>query len=286
PVAEAVVGAQRDFGSRGDRRRARLKYLIQARGLDWFKAEVEARWGGAFEDRRLPPWRTSPVLGWIPRPDRTWALGFHTLAGRIQDRPGHPLRTALRDLVRNFGLEVQLTPDQDLILLGIPREDRPGVEEALRVQGVDPASPGRLHDRALACVALPFCGLALTEAERALPELLKVVGKALDRYGLADRAPVFRVTGCANGCARPYTAELALVGQAPGRFALYAGGHPEGSRLAFEVAGRLAVEALPATFDRLFAHWKGEGLPAETFGDFAVRVGRDALAASLQEGAA
>lgn len=281
PVAEAVVGAQRDFGNRADRKRARLKYLIAKEGLAWFKAEVESRWGGRFEARPLPAWRSRSVLGWIPREDGSWALGFHTLAGRIQDRPGRPLRSALRDLVHAFDLGVQLTPDQDLILLGIRPEDRLSIDKALRARGVDPASPDRLHDRALACVALPLCGLAITEAERILPDLLKLIGKALDRYGLAEHAPVFRVTGCANGCARPYSAELALVGQTPGKFALYAGGHAEGSRLAFEVAQKLSVEELPATFDRLFAFWKAEGA-SESFGDFAARVGREALLASLQ----
>ncbi|HJW09015.1 MAG TPA: NADPH-dependent assimilatory sulfite reductase hemoprotein subunit [Holophagaceae bacterium] len=279
-VAEAVVGTQRDFGNRADRRRARLKYLIAKEGLPWFKIEVESRWGGRFEDRPLPPWNTRSVLGWIHREDGRWALGFHTLSGRIADREW-PLRATLRDLVENFNLDVQITPDQDLILLGITAEDRPRVQALLRDRGIDPASPDRLHDRALACVALPLCGLAITEAERALPDFLRIIGKALDRYGLAERAPVFRVTGCANGCARPYTAELALVGQAPGKFALYVGGHAEGSRLAFEVAQKLTVEALPETFDRLFAFWKAEGVH-ESFGDFAARVGREALLAPLQ----
>ncbi len=281
PVAEAVVSTQRDFANRGDRRRARLKYLIEARGKSWFKAEVESRWGGKFEARELPEWRSSAVLGWVERMDGSFALGFHTLSGRIADRAGHPLKTALRELIRDFELDVQLTPDQDLILLGIQAQDRAEVNDILQARGIDPNSPSKLHDRALACVALPLCGLAITEAERVLPDLLSLLQAPLERYGLSDLAPVFRVTGCANGCARPYSAELALVGQTPGKFALYAGGHAEGFRLAFEVAQKVTFEALPDVLDRLFGVWKAEGKQGERFGDFAARIGRESLTATL-----
>ena len=280
PVAEAIVGTQRDHGNRGDRKRARLKYLIASRGAAWFRAEVESRWGGRFEPRELPPWTTSPVLGWIPRDDGAWALGFHVESGRIADRPGHPLKSALRDLVEDYGLDVQLTPDQDLILLGILPDDRAEIEAALEIRGVDPRSPSKLRDRALACPALPFCGLAIAEAERALPEVLGHLEAALDKHGLAHRAPVFRMTGCANGCARPYSAELALVGQAPGRYALYAGGAEEGDRLAFDVAQKIALADLPRVFDALVAAWREAG--DATFGDFAARVGADALRAAVE----
>ncbi len=282
PVAEAVVGTQRDFGNRGNRRRARLKYLIDARGIAWFKGEVERRWGGRFAPRELPEWLTTSVLGWIERQDGSWALGFHTLSGRISDCPGRLLKTALRELVRDFNLEVQITPDQDLILLGIRVSDRAEAEDVLLARGIDPGSPDRLHDRALACVALPFCGLAITEAERVLPDLLALIQEPLERHGLSDLAPVFRVTGCANGCSRPYNAELALVGQAPGKFALYAGGHKEGFRLAFEVAQKVTFEALPDLLDRLFGFWKAEGMVGERFGDFAARVGRHSIASILE----
>ena len=280
PVAEAIVGTQRDHGNRGDRKRARLKYLLASKGLAWFRAEVQARWGGSFEARELPPWATSPVLGWIERKDGSWALGFHVEAGRVTDRPGHPLKSALRDVVEDFGLDVQLTPDQGLILLGILDEDRAEIEATLEIRGIDPLSPSKLRDRALACPALPFCGLAIAEAERALPVVLAYLETALAKHGLAHRAPVFRITGCANGCARPYSAELALVGQTPGRYALYAGGSEEGDRLAFEVAQKVALADLPRVFDALVAAWREAGDAA--FGDFAARVGAEALRAALE----
>lgn len=279
PVAEAVVTTQRDHGNRADRKRARLKYLIASKGLEWFRAEVERRWGGAFDGRELPPWNTSPVLGWIPREDGTWALGFHVESGRVADRPGHPLKQALRDLVEGFDLPVQITPDQDLLLLDILEDDRADIEEILAARGVSPISPSPLRDRALACPALPFCGLAITEAERVLPEVLTHLEAALKRHGLTGRAPVFRMTGCANGCARPYSAELALAGQAPGRYALFAGGSEEGDRLAFEVTQKVTLADLPEVFDRLFAAWRAEG--DASFGDFAVSAGAETLRAAL-----
>ena len=272
------MGVHRDEGSREDRKRARLKYVIARKGLPWFKAEVEGRAGLAFEARPLPPWRTSQVLGWLDRTDGTLALGLSIPSGRI----GGSLKTALRDVVATFQPSAQVSPDQDLILLGLAREDRPAVEALFRKHGYALEAADPLAARAMACVALPLCGLALTEAERAMPDYLGQVRGALTRQGLAGRTLVFRVTGCANGCVRPYTAELALVGQTSKSYALYVGGHPEGSRLAFPVRHKLAVEGLPAALDALFGAWARDGRPAESFGDFAARAGAEALTPLLE----
>lgn len=269
PVAEAVVTVHRDHGHRLNRKRARLKYLVHDRGLPWFRAEVEARAGLAFEDLELPSWDTPSTLGWTKRADGSWALGFHTLSGRIAG----PLKAALADLVAQHGLDVQLTPEQDLVLLGIHRQARGTVEAFLAARGVAWASPSKLHDRTLACVALPLCAVAITEAERAAPDFAALVDGLLAKHGLRDRAPVFRITGCANGCARPYAAELALVGQAVDRYAVFAGGAAEGTRLAFPVAERVPTAELPDLLDRLLAAWKAEGRAHEPFGAFAARLG-------------
>jgi sulfite reductase beta subunit-like hemoprotein len=278
PVAEAVVTVQRDHGHRLNRRRARLKYLIHDRGLAWFKAEVEARAGLVFEDLELPPWQTPSTLGWTRRADGSWALGFHTLSGRI----GGSLKRALAELVAGHGLDVQLTPDQDLVLLGTRRQARASVEAFLAARGIAWQSPSRLHDRALACVALPLCAVAITEAERVAPDLTALLQSLLEQHGLADRAPLFRLTGCANGCARPYAAELALVGQAVDRYAVFAGGDAEGTRLAFAVAERVATADLEVLLDRLFSDWKAEGRSNESFGDFAARLGAAGWKARLR----
>lgn len=275
-VAEAAVGIHRDESSREDRRRARLKYVLASRGLAWFKTEVEARAGLRFQDRPLPPWRTSPVLGWLDRSDGSLALGLSIPSGRIAGA----LKAALREVVATFGPDLQASPDQDLILLGLDPTDRPEVEAVFRRAGhsleVDP-----LASRALACVALPLCGLAFIEGERALPDFLAMVRGALARHGLETRrSPVFRITGCANGCARPYTAELALVGQTARSYALFAGGDPEGTRLAFLVLPKLSVEELPGVLDRLFTTWAGGAEPS--FGGFAAGLGAEALRRVLE----
>jgi sulfite reductase beta subunit-like hemoprotein len=272
-VAEAVVGVHRDEGNRENRKLARLKYVIARKGLPWFKGEVEARTSISFEDRALPPWHTSPVLGWLNRTDGTLALGLSIRSGRIAGS----LKAALRDVVSNFRPSVQLSPDQDLILLGLQPEDRGAVEALFLVHGQPLEAVDALASRAMACVALPLCGLAFNEAERVLPDMLSVVRNALTRQGLEGRSLIFRMTGCANGCARPYTAELALVGQTTKSYALYVGGDPEGSRLGFPVAHKLAVEAFPAALDQLFAAWARDGRPGEAFGDFTTRVGAEPL---------
>ncbi|GLH72941.1 sulfite reductase subunit beta [Geothrix limicola] len=278
PVADAVVGVHRDHGNRGDRRRARLKYVIHQRGLDWFRAEVETRAGLVFLDRDLPPWRTTSTLGWLPRVDGTWALGLHTLSGRLAG----PLKAALRELVDRHWLAVQFTPDQDAILVGIPEAAKAEVDAYFKARGLDIHSPAPLFDRALACVALPLCGLAITEAERVLPELLALIQSRLEAHGLADRAPVFRVAGCANGCSRPYAAEFALVGQTPGKYAVYLGGNVEGTRLAQEVVQKVPTEALEPFLDQLFSLWKAASEPDERLGDFAARLGLDTLKQQLE----
>ena len=277
PLAEAVVGVHRDFGHRAERRHARLKYVVQEKGLDWLRSELESRTSLRFEARELPPWNTCSVLGWLPREGGSWAYGLHTPSGRVASA----LKQTLRALVAEHDLSVQVSPDQDLILLDIPDQARADIEARLAQAGAKDPDP--LERRALACVALPLCGLAITEAERALPDLLSPLRQALVKHGRLDQAPVFRVTGCANGCARPYSAELALVGQAVGKYALYAGGSSQGDRLAVEIRQRLSTTELPELFDRLIGLWAAQGLPSEPFGDFANRLGASALAASLQE---
>jgi sulfite reductase beta subunit-like hemoprotein len=274
-VAEAMVLIHRDESNREDRRHARLKYVVAARGASWMKQELERRSGVRFQDRPLPAWNTSGVLGWLPRADGTWAYGLSIPSGRIAG----PLKRVLKAVVAAHQLPVQLSPDQDLILLGIPDGQRASVDTALRGGGAREADP--LDRRALACVALPLCGLAITEAERTMPDFLGLLRAALVRHDRLEQAPVFRVTGCANGCARPYSAELALVGQAVGKYAVYAGGSPHGDRLAFELAQKVAVDGLGDLFERLVSAWTAAGRRDEPFGDFARRLGPEALSQIL-----
>jgi sulfite reductase beta subunit-like hemoprotein len=204
-------------------------------------------------------------------------LGLHVLSGRIVDTEQRKLKQGLKVLITSFAPTIQLTPDQDLVLLGIHEKDRGLIAELLKAHGIDEQQPSPLRQKALACAALPYCGLAITEGERALPSFLDELEVLLNRYGLSDRAPVFRITGCANGCARPYSAELALVGQAIDKYAIFTGGHEEGLRLCELVAERIPRARIASILDVLFALWAEQGLPEERFGDFTHRVGRNEI---------
>lgn len=278
-VADAIVTSHRDFGDRTNRKHARLKYVLAEKGVDWFRSEVEKRSNAKFDkEKPLPKWETPAYLGWTLREDGTYSLGFHTLSGRIKDFPEKPLKTALKDIISTFDLDVQVTADQDLVLMGIKKEDRASVESKLRNYNIDPASPKPLYDRALACPALPTCGLALTESERVFPQLLDGIQKVLDKLQLNDRAPILRMTGCPNGCARPYSAEVGIVGQqAGGKYSLFFGGNPEGTKVGQYVAKKIAFADIPNQLEKAFEVWKKEGKPGERFGDFVERYGLDKI---------
>ena len=280
-VTDAAVTTQRDYGNRADRTFARLKYLLDSRGVDWFRGEVERRAGVEFTGRTLPPWHTPSYLGWHEHRDGSLTLGFHTLSGRLVDTPRRPLKSTLRLLIERFRLSVQVTSDQDLILYGISPSDKGDVETILDAHGLSAVSPQHLYDRALTCVALPTCSKALAEAERVGPQILTWLQESLDEFDLSHRAPVVRITGCPNGCARPYTAELGLVGQMPGQYAIFIGGDREGRRLAIKLKDKVKSQDLPQLFQRLVAQWSAAGEPDEYLGDFAHRIGVERLGGEL-----
>lgn len=279
-VAEAVVTIHRDFGDRKDRKHARLKYVIADRGVDWMRAEVQNRSGTKLEKRPLPEWKTPDYLGWHRAPSGRFTLGLHILAGRIHDTQKHPLKTVLRNIIRDYRLSTQITADQDLILLGIDEKDKPAIEKILRDRNI-PVEPGNaLASRALACPALPTCSLAIAESERYLPSMLTVIETALNKHELMHLAPVVRMTGCPNGCARPYSAELGFAGRSMNIYGVYIGGNPEGTRLCREITDNLHTDQLPVFLDRLFGLWKSAG-KGERLGDFTSRLPLEELQALL-----
>lgn len=280
-VSEAIVTTQRDHGNREDRTFARLKYLLDKNGLDWFRSEVERRAEVRFLLRSVPDWKTPRYLGWNQHSDGSLTLGFHTLSGRIVDSQNTPLKSALRDVIRNFHLHVQVTAEQDLVLYGIRTEDQKAIEDFLASNGLSGLSPRQVYDRALTCVALPTCIKALAEAERVGPEIFGALQESLDRYDLSPRAPVIRITGCPNGCARPFAAEIGLVGQAPGQYAVFLGGDEEGLRLAQKVKDKVKITDLPELFHKLIEIWAREGGPEERLGDFVNRFGHERIGAAL-----
>lgn len=278
-VAEAVVIVQRDHGDRNNRRHARLKYLIHDRGLAWFRERVEEVFGGRLEaPRPLPPFETHDHLGWGWSADGTLWLGLPIENGRIADVGHRRLRTGLRTLIETYRPRLFLTPQHNILLVGLDPADRPAIDFELFRHGiatVGDISSVRRHE--MACPALPTCGLAIAEAERVLPGVVDQLEWELERLGLGDEAISVRMTGCPNGCARPYVAELAFVGRALDKYQIYVGGDFNGTRLNVLYADLIHLDDLAATVRPLLAYWRDWRRPNEGFGDFTARVGVEAL---------
>ncbi|MEP6485340.1 MAG: assimilatory sulfite reductase (NADPH) hemoprotein subunit [Rudaea sp.] len=274
-VAQAVVTTQRDFGNRTERKRARLKYTIDDRGLEWFKAEVEKRLGFAFAPAR--PFRfdhNGDRFGWTEGENGNWHLTLHIEAGRIVDRDGASHRTGLREIAAIHGGEFRLTPNQNLIVANVAPDQRARIDALIAAHGLDGyrvATPLRLNS--IACVALPTCALAMAEAERYLPEILGKIQALLDAHGLRDAPIHFRISGCPNGCSRPYLGEIALVGKGPGRYNLMLGADARGQRLNVLHRENIDEGDILQTLDGLFERYAAERDEREGFGDFLVRRG-------------
>ncbi|MEM7182151.1 MAG: NADPH-dependent assimilatory sulfite reductase hemoprotein subunit [Spirochaetota bacterium] len=282
PVADAIVTSHRDYGDRTNRKHARLKYVIADRGLEWFRDEVEKRANTKFSDKGLPEWKTPSYLGWQSSANGKLSLGVHILSGRVKDTEEKPLKSALLEIIDTYKLDVQVTADQDLVLLNVPIDAKEKIEARFKELNIDPFSPSPLHDRALACPALPTCALALTESERSLPDILDVFQGILKKHALSEKAPVIRMTGCPNGCARPYSAEIGIVGQqSGGKYAIYIGGDSEGTRIGTRVIEKATVGTISDTFDKLFNLWK-ENSHNSTFGDFINNAGAEKVMAQIQ----
>ena len=279
-VAEAVLTVQRDLGNREERALARFKYTIDRHGLDAIVALVEERAGLRLQPAR--PYRFQAAgdrFGWQQGSDGRWHLTLALPAGRIADTPGRALLSALRALAGQHHGQFHLTAQQNLTITEIPAEARAQVEALLAAHGLesDPAGATPLARDALACVALPTCGLAMAEAERYLPDLLAALQPLLDRHGLREAPIGLRISGCPNGCSRPYLAEIALVGRAPGRYSLFLGGDHLGMRLNTRVLDNADEAQVLATLEPLLARYARERTHGERFGDFVHRAGIVAL---------
>ena len=274
-VSKAIIAVQRDHGNRVNRKRARLKYVLEERGVAWFREQVESYLGRPLEDP-LPVEVTGieDHLGWHEQGDGRLFRGVWVENGRIIDREGLQLRTAIRDIVSRFGVDVHLTTQQNLLLVNIDRTDREAIDDILRRHGV--LSPEELSEArrwAMACPAIPTCPLAVAESERVLPAVIDELEVALARIGLADEQLTIRMTGCPNGCARPYTADLAFVGRSLNKYQVYVGGNMEGTRLGIQIADLVPLDQLVTSVRPLFERFRDEREPGERFGDFWNRVG-------------
>jgi sulfite reductase (NADPH) hemoprotein beta-component len=273
-VAEAVVTVQRDWGNRANRKHARLKYTIEDRGLDAFRAEVERRANIEFEPAR--PYVFTSMgdrYGWTEGDDGRAHLTLFVENGRVRDAgPGAQQLSAMRRIAELAIGDIRLTPNQNIIIANVPPGLRDAVERIAAESGLSTPQSG-LRRNSMACVALPTCGLALAESERYLPELIGALDERLAVHGLSADDIVIRMTGCPNGCARPYLAEIGLVGKGPGRYNLYLGAAFEGSRLSKLYAEDLDHAGIIAALDPVFAAYAAQRQPSERFGDFTIRAG-------------
>lgn len=275
-VLTAIVQVQRDYGNRENRRRARLKYVIDEWGVARFKTKVEEYLGG----QTLAPPRTISVrgiddhLGWRPQGDGRFYFGVFVENGRIRDEGGLRLKTGLRQLLGRFASPVWLTPQQSLLLGDLKPEWKVDLLRMLHDHGIrtdEEISLVRRH--AMACPALPTCGLAITESERVLPGVLDRLEAELARLGLDAEELTVRMTGCPNGCARPYTADIGLVGKAAGSYTILVGGRLLGDRLNVVYKDRVPLESVVDELLPLLVRYQRERTPGESLGDFCHRQG-------------
>lgn len=281
-AAKAVLTIHRDFGDRTNRKHARLKYIIEERGVDWFRQEFEKRAGFKLEPAKPFEFtRQGDLLGWHQQTDGNYFLGLFVENGRIKDIPGYQLMSGLRKVIEHFKPEVRLTPSQNILLVGIPSGARSAIDRYLKDHGVSPENPfSRTRLASMACPALPTCGLSLAESERVLPEILTRVEQLLAESGLENEELVVRMTGCPNGCARPYLAEIGFVGKAPNKYQLYLGGNEASTRLNWLFKDSVKNEEIVNELRPLLTRYKAERQPGERFGDFCERVIRKEMSAN------
>jgi sulfite reductase (NADPH) hemoprotein beta-component len=273
-IAEAVVTVQRDWGDRSDRAHARLKYTIEDRGLDAFRAEVEKRSRvklGAPKPFTFDS--TGDRYGWTESENGKGHLTLFVQNGRIKDFPGGAQwMTGLRKIAEMHQGEFRLTANQNIIIADVAPDQRWDIDKLVgQYKLTRDASP--LRKNSMACVALPTCGLALAESERYLPDLVTELEERLASHGLSDSEIVIRMTGCPNGCARPYLAEIGLVGKMPGKYNLYLGAAYDGSRLSKLYAEDLDHKGIVDALDPIFAAYMAERQDGEHFGDYTIRAG-------------
>jgi sulfite reductase (ferredoxin) len=284
-VAKAVLTIHRDFGNRSNRKLARLKYVLDEWGVPKFKEELEARVGRQLAPPKDLTWqKATDYFGWHKQgtwPDGTtrWFKGVRVIAGRVKDfDEQRRIRTGLRLVIEKFRPQIRLTALQNIYLSDIREEDKPEIEKILRDHGIEEANelpPVLRH--AMSCPALPTCGQAITESERIMPEVVADVQQELNAVGLNEQVVHLRTTGCPNGCARPYTAEVGIVGASVNMYSIYLGGSEFGTRLAKLFAQNIKRDQLANILRPIIQEFRRQRRGDEGFGDFCYRMGIDEL---------
>ncbi len=282
-LVQSILALQRDYGDRKTRRHSRLKYVLHDMGVDWFKKQLTTKYFTRQIENLKHEGDTilQDYLGWHQQSEKLWFVGLPLLSGRLTGR----VKKELRNIVEKYALDVRLTPNQDLLLCNIGNYQKASVKKALTKIGfINPGTPEPLVRHAMACPALPLCGLAMTEAERFLPELLERINNQLKILEI-NKSILIRVTGCPNGCARPYMAELALVGSGLNQYQLWLGGSTNLKRLATPYLQKMPIDDLEKTLEPLFLSWKETGT-SSSLGDHVTKLGSESVMSLLTSSAA
>jgi len=281
PVLEGIIKVQRDYGNRENRMRARMKYLIEEKGIEWFYNEVKKHAGFDLEPLREMIWEETPDhLGWHEMENGKLFCGLFVPNGRIQDESGSgaKFKSGFRKIVETYRPEVRFTPQQNILFAGIPRSRREEFEGILKDFSIrrDVEIPA-IERWSMACPALPTCGLAITEGERVMPRIIDQLGKEISRLGLGQEKITVRMTGCPNGCSRPYTSEIGLVGSGLHAYVLFLGGNFDGTQLNRMILERVKEDDIVRVLVPVLEAFKTDRLPGERFGNFCDRIGHETL---------
>ncbi|WP_339720887.1 assimilatory sulfite reductase (NADPH) hemoprotein subunit [uncultured Paraglaciecola sp.] len=272
-VAEAVVTTQRDWGNRVNRKNAKTKYTLERVGVENFKAEVEKRSGATFAESRPYEFTSrGDRIGWVEGIDGKHHLTLFIENGRILDYPGKTLKTGCAEIAKIHSGDFRLTANQNLIVAGVPKEQKAEIEKLAREHGLMSDEVSLQRKDSMACVSLPTCPLAMAEAERYLPDAVTQIEGILAKHGMPDESIIYRVTGCPNGCGRAMLAEVGLVGKGPGKYNFHLGGDRQGTRIPRMYRENIDEKEIMSELDSLIGRWSKERNAGEAFGDFLIRA--------------
>ena len=274
-TVEAVIKLFRDHGNRADRKRARIKYLVYDWGVEKLRQVLSGYLGGELQmPRPVEVHGYDPHHGWHAQGDGKWFCGLSIENGRVKDEGNFRLRSGLRAVVERFQPTLRITPIQDLLLCDLNADARSEIEKMLQEHGIqrpDQLSTVRRHS--MACPAVPTCGLALTESERVMPGVLDQLEAEFRQLGLSEEKLSVRMTGCPNGCARPYQSDIGIVGRSGDKYMLFVGGQILGNRLNFQLKDLVPLAQIVPTLRPILEHFKNDRHPSESFGDYCHRLG-------------
>jgi len=283
-VIESVVKIYKDYGDRTNRKHARLKYLIAEKGINWFKNKIESVLKKKFEKPiKLDNLKIKDHLGWHTQGDGKWYIGIFIPSGRIKDDKNIKIKSGLRDIIKKFKPSVTLSTDQNIILGDINKKDKNVIDRLLKQHSIVKKKLSKVDRWFLACPALPTCGLALSEAERVRDEIIRKIEEILLKHNLQDEKFSIRITGCPNGCARPYAGDIGIVGRAPNLYALFSGGDFEGTRLNKKILDKVSYHDLTKALEQILLLFKDQRKNNESLGDFCNRIGTEVQFKKIKE---